>query len=58
MHIGVGGFHRSHEAYYTDALMNEAGPPRVGHLRGGFARGRPQNGRHSEQAGLPVHPDR
>jgi mannitol 2-dehydrogenase len=25
MHIGVGGFHRSHEAYYTDRLMNETG---------------------------------
>ncbi|NHN37176.1 mannitol dehydrogenase family protein [Pseudomaricurvus alcaniphilus] len=25
VHIGVGGFHRSHEAYYTDALMNETG---------------------------------
>ena len=24
VHIGVGGFHRSHEAYYTDALMNES----------------------------------
>jgi mannitol 2-dehydrogenase len=23
VHIGVGGFHRSHEAFYTDALMNE-----------------------------------
>ncbi len=23
VHIGVGGFHRSHEAYYTDALMAE-----------------------------------
>ncbi len=23
VHIGVGGFHRSHEAYYTDALMNQ-----------------------------------
>jgi len=23
VHVGVGGFHRSHEAYYTDALMNE-----------------------------------
>ena len=23
VHIGVGGFHRSHEACYTDALMNE-----------------------------------
>jgi len=22
VHVGVGGFHRSHEAYYTDALMN------------------------------------
>ena len=22
VHIGVGGFHRSHEAYYTDELMN------------------------------------
>ncbi|MEG0249008.1 MAG: mannitol dehydrogenase family protein, partial [Pseudomonas sp.] len=21
-HIGVGGFHRAHQAYYTDALMN------------------------------------
>lgn len=25
VHIGVGGFHRSHEAYYTDALMNRDG---------------------------------
>ncbi|WP_372806317.1 mannitol dehydrogenase family protein [Pontiella sp.] len=25
VHVGVGGFHRSHEAYYTDALMNETG---------------------------------
>jgi len=24
VHIGVGGFHRSHEAFYTDALMNDA----------------------------------
>lgn len=24
VHIGVGGFHRSHEAYYTDALMNDS----------------------------------
>lgn len=24
VHIGVGGFHRSHEAFYTDALMNES----------------------------------
>ncbi|MGZ0708385.1 mannitol dehydrogenase family protein [Coraliomargarita sp. W4R53] len=23
IHIGVGGFHRSHQAYYTDRLMNE-----------------------------------
>ncbi len=23
IHIGVGGFHRSHEAFYTNALMNE-----------------------------------
>jgi mannitol 2-dehydrogenase len=23
VHVGVGGFHRSHEAYYTNALMNE-----------------------------------
>lgn len=22
VHVGVGGFHRSHEAFYTDALMN------------------------------------
>jgi mannitol 2-dehydrogenase len=22
VHVGVGGFHRSHEAYYTDELMN------------------------------------
>lgn len=21
-HIGVGGFHRAHQAFYTDALMN------------------------------------
>ncbi|MGC5698745.1 mannitol dehydrogenase family protein [Pseudomonas sp. NFXW11] len=23
VHIGVGGFHRAHQAYYTDALMNQ-----------------------------------
>lgn len=23
VHVGVGGFHRSHQAYYTDMLMNE-----------------------------------
>ena len=22
-HIGVGGFHRAHQAFYTDALMNQ-----------------------------------
>ncbi|BDS05021.1 mannitol 2-dehydrogenase [Oceaniferula spumae] len=25
VHIGVGGFHRSHEAYYTDELMQQTG---------------------------------
>ena len=25
VHIGVGGFHRSHEAYYTDELMKQTG---------------------------------
>ncbi|MEP4890598.1 MAG: mannitol dehydrogenase family protein [Aliiglaciecola sp.] len=25
VHVGVGGFHRSHEAYYTDAYMNQTG---------------------------------
>tara|TARA_R110002167_G_scaffold43192_11_gene130701 strand:+ start:1105 stop:2607 length:1503 start_codon:yes stop_codon:yes gene_type:complete len=25
VHVGVGGFHRSHEAYYTDAYMSESG---------------------------------
>ncbi len=25
VHIGVGGFHRSHQAYYTDRLMNLSG---------------------------------
>ncbi|MDB4353845.1 hypothetical protein N9Z02_00935 [Akkermansiaceae bacterium] len=25
MHIGVGGFHRSHQAYYTDQLLAEPG---------------------------------
>lgn len=25
VHIGVGGFHRSHEAYYTDLLLGESG---------------------------------
>ncbi len=24
VHVGVGGFHRSHEAYYTGSLMNES----------------------------------
>ena len=23
VHVGVGGFHRSHQAYYTDLLMNK-----------------------------------
>lgn len=25
VHVGVGGFHRSHQAYYTDAYMSESG---------------------------------
>jgi len=25
VHVGVGGFHRSHEAFYTDKLMNKTG---------------------------------
>ncbi|MDO6694166.1 mannitol dehydrogenase family protein [Aliiglaciecola sp. 3_MG-2023] len=25
VHVGVGGFHRSHEAYYTDEYMNQTG---------------------------------
>lgn len=25
VHIGVGGFHRSHQAFYSDALMNQSG---------------------------------
>ena len=24
VHIGVGGFHRSHQAYYTDALLSDS----------------------------------
>lgn len=30
MHVGVGGFHRSHEAYYTDALMQIQETPEWG----------------------------
>lgn len=30
VHVGVGGFHRSHEAFYTDAYMNETGDTRWG----------------------------
>ena len=25
VHVGVGGFHRSHEAFYTDALISATG---------------------------------
>ncbi len=30
VHIGVGGFHRSHGAYYTDALLRAGGSPAWG----------------------------
>ena len=31
MHIGVGGFHRAHQALYTDDLFNQGGDPRWGY---------------------------
>ncbi|QDU89801.1 Mannitol 2-dehydrogenase [Pirellulimonas nuda] len=30
VHVGVGGFHRSHEAYYTDLLLESGDAPRWG----------------------------
>jgi mannitol 2-dehydrogenase len=31
MHIGVGGFHRAHQAVYTDDLFNQSGDPHWGY---------------------------
>src|SRR6202162_5607498 len=31
MHVGVGGFHRAHQALYTDDLFNQGGDPRWGY---------------------------
>ncbi|CAA6679878.1 MULTISPECIES: mannitol dehydrogenase family protein [unclassified Lentimonas] len=31
MHVGVGGFHRAHQAVYTDDLLNQGGDPSWGY---------------------------
>ena len=58
VHIGVGGFHRSHEAYYTDALLEKTGTTDWGICGVGL---RPADRKIAEvlaEAGLPLHPDR
>jgi mannitol 2-dehydrogenase len=43
VHIGVGGFHRSHEAYYTDELMGAGDLAEWGDLRCGLEGGGPED---------------
>ncbi len=43
VHIGVGGFHRAHEAMYVDRLMAKNRRSIVGHLWCGSSRERPCN---------------
>lgn len=41
VHLGVGGFHRAHQAMYLDALFRESGVGGFRHRRGGrSSRGR------------------
>ena len=54
-HIGVGGFHRAHQAFYTDALMNTGEGLDWGICGVGLRR-RPQGPRRPGRPGLPVHP--
>ena len=34
VHVGVGGFHRSHQAWYTDQTAGRGRRQCLGHLRG------------------------
>ena len=40
MHLGIGAFHRAHQAVYTEDAMLADGDDRLGHLRGHPALGR------------------
>lgn len=53
-HIGVGGFHRAHQAYYTDALMN-LGEGLDWAICGVGLRAEDRRPGRFEGTGLPVH---
>jgi mannitol 2-dehydrogenase len=57
VHIGVGGFHRSHEAHYTDELMG-AGDLAEWGICGVSLREVDRKMWSVEEAGLPLYLDR
>ena len=56
VHIGVGGFHRAHEAMYVDTLMERGEGLDWGITRSRSAPRRPSHGRGDGEAGLSLHP--
>ena len=58
MHIGVGGFHRAHQALFHDRLLARGHDLRVGDLRPRRAAGRPPDARGARRAGRAVHAGR
>ena len=56
-HIGVGHFHRAHQAMYIDQLLQQGLAQRVGHLRGRRDARRPQDGRRAARPGRALHTD-
>jgi hypothetical protein len=57
VHIGVGGFHRSHEAHYTNELMGAEDLAEWGDLWCGLEGGGPEDVWSVEEAGLPIYLD-
>ena len=52
LHIGVGNFHRAHQAVYLDDLFNAGARPRLGARRRGRARAGRRHAREARGAGL------
>ena len=51
VHIGVGNFHRAHEEYYTNQLLEDQTQQCWGNLRGRFVAGRRALGKGPAQTG-------
>ena len=56
VHIGVGGFHRAHQAMYHDRMMNEGTALDWGICGVGVTGGRPGDAAGTGRPGRPLHP--